>query len=95
MILGIGVNLAFILVNSARPYVLFEMEKVSDMQILTVDVHSDLKYSAAEYLKDRIFSYVVSHPEVDVVIIKGEEIFSIDSTVGLVGYAVTFFICCY
>lgn len=86
MILGIGVNLIFILITSARPYVLFEMEKVSHMEVLTVAVHSDLKYSAAEYLKDLIFSYVVRHPELDIVVLKGEEIFSIDSTVGLVGF---------
>ncbi|KAL5274003.1 SLC26A11.2 family protein [Megaselia abdita] len=88
MILGIGVNLMFILITSARPYVLFELVKVADMQVLTVEVHSDLKYSAAEYLKDRIFSYVVEHPEIDIVILKGEEIFSIDSTVGLVRFCV-------
>lgn len=86
MILGIGINLIFILITSAKPYVLFNMEKVADLQVLTVDVHSDLKYSAAEYLKDRIFSYVVKHPEIDVVILKGDEIFSIDSTVGLVSF---------
>lgn len=84
MILGIGVNLVFILITSARPYMIFEKDKVSDMQVLTVEVHSDLKYSAAEYLKDSIFKYVVENPEIDLVILKGEEIYSIDSTVGLV-----------
>lgn len=85
MILGIGVNLVFILITSARPHVVFETEKVADMQVLVVEVHSDLKYSAAEYLKDMIFRYVVVHPEIDIVILQGEEVFSIDSTVGLVG----------
>lgn len=86
MIVGICINLVFILVTSARPYLVFEMGKASDMQVLTVEVHSDLKYSAAEYLKDRIYKFVLLHPEVDIVLIKGEEIFSIDSTVGMVGF---------
>lgn len=84
MILGIGINLVFILIPSARPYMTFEIDKVSDMQVLTVGVHSDLKYSAAEYLKDTIFRYVVQNPEIDIVILQGDGIFSIDSTVGLV-----------
>lgn len=86
MMIGIVTNLIFILVASARPYMSFEMIKTkeSDTQVLIVEIHGDLKYSAAEYLKDRIFKYVRSRDEVDLVILKGEEIFYIDSTVAFV-----------
>lgn len=79
----------FILIASARPKMVFEIEKISDQKILTIEIHSDLKYASAEYLKDKIFEYVLKNKEIDIVVLQGKEIFCIDSTVGFVSIDLT------
>ncbi|XP_055918098.1 sodium-independent sulfate anion transporter isoform X2 [Eupeodes corollae] len=81
---GVGVNLVFVLYASARPKIVISVQKISGIEVGVVNVFSNLKYSSAEYLRSKVIKFVNEHfGRVSVVIICGEEIFSIDSTVAV------------
>lgn len=86
MVCGILVNVVFILYKSARPKIIITRDKINSLQIATVEVRENLCYSSAEYLKCKIVKFVNTHGEgnINLVVIKGEEITNIDCTVGLV-----------
>lgn len=50
-----------------------------------VDIQENLNYSSAEYLKSKVVRYISAHSEkIGKVVIRGEEIHTIDYTVALV-----------
>ncbi|XP_068146445.1 sodium-independent sulfate anion transporter [Drosophila tropicalis] len=81
---GIGANLVYILYSSARPQVLIKQEKINGYEIALVDVKQKLDYASAEYLKEKVVRFLNhQHEEIRLVVIKGEEINSIDYTVAM------------
>ncbi|XP_055530601.1 sodium-independent sulfate anion transporter-like isoform X2 [Wyeomyia smithii] len=80
MIIGIGVNLCFVLYLTSRPNIIHRIERVNDYELLVVSPDQSLIYSSAEYLKYRVLK-LSQQNQVDVVIIKGSAVSYIDSTV--------------
>ncbi|XP_011182576.1 sodium-independent sulfate anion transporter [Zeugodacus cucurbitae] len=85
MVCGIVVNILFILYKSARPTIIITEETLpKDTEIAIVDIQENLSYSSAEYLKSKVVKYISAHSEkIEKVVIRGEEIHTIDSTVAL------------
>ncbi|XP_017469311.1 PREDICTED: sodium-independent sulfate anion transporter-like [Rhagoletis zephyria] len=85
MVCGIVVNMLFILYKSSRPKIVIRKEKLQkDTEVAVVDVQENLTYSSAEYLKSKVIKYITMHGEhIKMVVIRGEEIFTIDTTVAL------------
>ncbi|XP_011202687.2 sodium-independent sulfate anion transporter isoform X2 [Bactrocera dorsalis] len=85
MVCGIVVNILFILYKSARPTIIITEEKLlKNIKIAIVDIQENLTYSSAEYLKSKVVKYISTHSEkIGKVVIRGEEIHTIDSTVAL------------
>ncbi|XP_014095701.3 sodium-independent sulfate anion transporter isoform X1 [Bactrocera oleae] len=84
IICGVVVNITFILYTSARPQIHLEKKKVSNYEICFVDVKQRLDFASAEYLKERIVKFMNGNRyDVNLIVIKGEEINSIDYTVAL------------
>lgn len=84
ILVGIGINLIFVMYASVRPHVSIELEKVSGTLVAYVELRDDLRYSSAEYLKERIIKFVEKNSSLKIVVIGGANIYDIDSTVGLV-----------
>ncbi|KAH8316697.1 hypothetical protein KR067_013525 [Drosophila pandora] len=81
---GIGANLVYILYSSARPHVDITLEKINGHEVCLVDVKQKLDYASAEYLKEKVVRFLNhQNGETQLVIIKGEEINSIDYTVAM------------
>ncbi|EDW74635.1 uncharacterized protein Dwil_GK22031 [Drosophila willistoni] len=81
---GIGANLIYILYSSARPQVFIKQEKINGYEIALVDVKQKLDYASAEYLKEKVVRFLNhQNEEIRLVVIKGEEINSIDYTVAM------------
>lgn len=81
---GVAVNLVFVLYASARPKITISVQKISSIEVGVVHVFSNLKYSSAEYLRSKVIKFVnEQYGRVAVVIVCGQEIFSIDSTVAV------------
>ncbi|XP_039954788.1 sodium-independent sulfate anion transporter-like [Bactrocera tryoni] len=84
IICGIVVNISFILYRSARPQIHLEKKKVSNYEICFVDVKQRLDFASAEYLKEKIVKFMSGNRyDVSLIIVKGEEINSIDYTVAM------------
>lgn len=60
------------------------IQLLKDIEIALVDIQENLSYSSAEYLKSKVVKYISAHSEIGKVVIRGEEIHTIDSTVALV-----------
>ncbi|XP_055588077.1 sodium-independent sulfate anion transporter-like isoform X2 [Uranotaenia lowii] len=80
MVIGIAVNLCFVLYNTSRPKIAYYIEKVNGFDLLVVAPDQSLMYSSAEYLKSRILK-LSQQNSVDAIAINGTAINSIDSTV--------------
>uniref|UniRef100_A0A1I8N9R7 STAS domain-containing protein n=1 Tax=Musca domestica TaxID=7370 RepID=A0A1I8N9R7_MUSDO len=85
MVCGIAVNAIFILYKSARPKIQIHLEKINSTPVAIVEVQENLCYSSAEYLKSKLIKFVAIQGDgiVKLVVIKGEEITNIDSTVAM------------
>ncbi|XP_061387889.1 sodium-independent sulfate anion transporter [Musca vetustissima] len=85
MVCGIAVNAVFILYKSARPQIQIDLEKINGLAVGIVQVKENLCYSSAEYLKSKLIKFVATQGDgvVKMVIVKGDEITNIDSTVAM------------
>ncbi|KAL7737536.1 hypothetical protein ACLKA6_007661 [Drosophila palustris] len=81
---GIAANLVYILYSSARPQVQITLEKINGCEVALVDVKQKLDYASAEFLKEKVVRFV-NHldSKIHLVVIKGQEINSIDYTVAM------------
>lgn len=86
MVCGILANMLFILYRSARPKIFIHNEKIQQIQVGIVDVKENLCYSSAEYLKSKVVKFVNTNENIKLIVLNGEEITNIDSTVALVGF---------
>ncbi|XP_017125176.1 sodium-independent sulfate anion transporter [Drosophila elegans] len=81
---GIAANMVYILYSSARPHVDIKLEKINGHEVSVVDVKQKLDYASAEYLKEKVVRFLnKQNGETQLVVIKGEEINSIDYTVAM------------
>ncbi|XP_017050005.1 sodium-independent sulfate anion transporter [Drosophila ficusphila] len=81
---GIAANMVYILYSSARPHVDITVEKINGHEVSVVDVKQKLDYASAEYLKEKVVRFLNNqNGETQLVVIKGEEINSIDYTVAM------------
>ncbi|EDX07563.1 sodium-independent sulfate anion transporter [Drosophila simulans] len=81
---GIAANMVYILYSSARPHVDIKLEKINGHEVSVVDVKQKLDYASAEYLKEKVVRFLNNqNGETQLVVIKGEEINSIDYTVAM------------
>lgn len=81
MLIGIGVNLMFILYNAARPKVQVRSLNIESQNILLVTPEQALMFPAAEYIRDTVFSYCLKTESSVVVVVEGKNVHHIDSTV--------------
>ncbi|KAH8326212.1 hypothetical protein KR067_003386, partial [Drosophila pandora] len=87
MVVGIVFNALFLLYKSMKPQFHMENEKYNGIELTVADIKGSVDYAAAEYLKLRIVSHVTNQKDTaaapTLVVIKGHEIASIDTTVAL------------
>ncbi|XP_065076353.1 sodium-independent sulfate anion transporter-like [Ochlerotatus camptorhynchus] len=80
MVIGIGVNMCFVLYQTSRPTITQRVQRVGRIDMLVVAPDQSLVYSSAEYLKARVVK-LSQQNLVEVVIIDGSAVNYIDSTV--------------
>lgn len=80
ILVGVGVNLLFIIYASSRPQIRIEELTVGNNRILLVEPDRSLPFSAAEYLKLKIMKKVLNSPDVNVVVLNGRYVKTIDVT---------------
>ncbi|KAI5728042.1 hypothetical protein M8J77_010767 [Diaphorina citri] len=80
IIVGIVVNIVFILYSSARPNVSLNWVPVDDQEVLVVTPAQSLVYPAVEYIRDVIVSTCQDKDSNCPVVIDGTHIYNIDST---------------
>ncbi|KXJ78346.1 hypothetical protein RP20_CCG004936 [Aedes albopictus] len=80
MVIGIGVNMCFVLYQTSRPTIRHYIERVGNVDMLVVVPDQSLVYSSAEYLKARVVKLSQQNP-VELVVIDGYAVNYIDSTV--------------
>ncbi|KAH8232197.1 hypothetical protein KR032_001742, partial [Drosophila birchii] len=87
MVVGIVFNALFLLYKSMKPQCSLEIQKFNGMEVTIADIKGSVDYAAAEYLKTTILSHVTGENNKNatstLVVIKGHEISSIDTTVAL------------
>ncbi|XP_033166350.1 sodium-independent sulfate anion transporter [Drosophila mauritiana] len=88
MVVGIVFNALFLLYKSMKPQFFLATEKFNGIEVTMADLKGSVDYAAAEYLKMSIVSHVTQRNSeggapTTLVVIKGHEIASIDTTVAL------------
>ncbi|XP_021915006.1 sodium-independent sulfate anion transporter-like isoform X2 [Zootermopsis nevadensis] len=81
MLLGIGVNLMFILYSSARPKVQVRNLTIEAQEVLLVIPEQGLVFPAAEYIRDAVFRSCLMTESNVIVVIEGTNVHHIDFTV--------------
>lgn len=82
ILFGVICNAVFVLYSTSRPDIDFKLEKISDAEILVVTPNQSLMYSSAEYFKASVAKMAIAtYPSSKMVLIRGEFIQHIDSTV--------------
>jgi len=74
------VNLLFIIYASSRPQIRIEELTVDSHRVLLVEPDQSLSFSAAEYLKLKVMEKALDLPDVDIVVLNGRYVKTIDST---------------
>ncbi|XP_013113761.2 sodium-independent sulfate anion transporter isoform X1 [Stomoxys calcitrans] len=82
---GIMANISYILYSSAKPQIWLNNEKILEREVGLVDVKQKLDFASAEYLKEKVVKFVNLNVRGsrNLVVIKGQEINSIDYTVAM------------
>ncbi|XP_049801095.1 sodium-independent sulfate anion transporter-like [Schistocerca nitens] len=83
MVIGVGVNLIFILYDAARPKIIVKERSVFDMNVLLVAPQQNLMFPGAEYIREEVVQ-MCSESQPAVVIIDGAKVKWIDATVAKV-----------
>ena len=82
IVIGVGINLLFVLYNTSRPRLLVECVSVAGGQsVILVTPDQNLYFSAAEFVKSEVLRAVSLHPEANLVVIDGHYVNHMDATV--------------
>ncbi|XP_023727084.1 sodium-independent sulfate anion transporter isoform X3 [Cryptotermes secundus] len=81
MLIGIGVNLVFILYSSARPKVQVRNLTIETQEVLLLTPQQGIVFPAAEYIRDTVFRYCLATESNVIVVVDGANVHHIDSTV--------------
>lgn len=81
ILIGVGVNLLFIIYASSRPQIRLEELTVGSHRVLLVEPDRSLPFAAAEYLKLKIMKKALDLPDVDIIVLNGRYVKAIDVTV--------------
>lgn len=85
MVIGISVNIVFILYMTSRPKTRISHHDINGYEILLIEPNQSLVYSAAEHLKSKILKHSLSDEhKISTVVIDGHFVWSMDSTVAMV-----------
>lgn len=88
ILIGIGINIAFVLYNMARPNILVYNRKVLDHEMLVLLPDQCLTFSSSDHIKAKVLKYV-NRNTANIIIIDGRYVRSIDTTVAKVINALT------
>uniref|UniRef100_A0A182VPV5 STAS domain-containing protein n=1 Tax=Anopheles minimus TaxID=112268 RepID=A0A182VPV5_9DIPT len=88
MLVGIGINVCFVLHQISRPIVVPVRLTVDGKDVLILQADQSLVYSSAEYLKYLVLKQASKHPDA-IIILDGSHINSVDSTVAKVLVSMT------
>lgn len=81
MLIGIGINLMFILYSSARPKVQVRNLTIETQDVLLVTPEQGLVFPAAEYIRSLVFSHCITTENSVVVVVEGTNVHNVDSSV--------------
>lgn len=85
ILVGVGVNIVFILYSTARPKIGTAIEMVYDENILIVTPDQSLVFSASEHVKEKILKYINRNTDtVKTIVIDGHYVNTVDITVAKV-----------
>ncbi|XP_037043308.1 sodium-independent sulfate anion transporter-like [Bradysia coprophila] len=80
ILIGVGVNLMFIIYASSRPQVRVNELIIDGKVVLHVEPDRSLPFSAAEYLKLKITKKTIDSPDINIVVLDGRYVKTIDVT---------------
>ncbi|XP_059607532.1 sodium-independent sulfate anion transporter-like isoform X2 [Phlebotomus argentipes] len=84
IVIGVAVNLLFVLYTTARPATAHDVRKILDTALLEISPDQSLVFSAAENFKYKVLKYTLDAPDtVSLIIINGHYVQSIDVTVAM------------
>lgn len=81
IVVGVGLNLVFILQKSARPGITHEVKKVGDKELVLVVPDQSIFFSASEYFRSHLTKLAHKHSSAEWVVVDGQHINQIDATV--------------
>lgn len=86
ILIGVGVNLMFIIYSSSRPQVRINELIIDGKIVLHVEPDRSLPFSAAEYVKLKITKKTLDSPDINIVVLDGRYVKTIDVTLAEVCY---------
>lgn len=85
MLIGISVNILFILYMTSRPKTRISHHDINGYEILLIEPNQSLVYTAAEHLKSKILKHSLrGDHKITTIVIDGHFVWSMDSTVAKV-----------
>lgn len=81
IIVGIGSNLVLILYKTARPHTKTTVVEIAGRTVLVMTPDQSLVFSAAEFIRNKILKRSLAAPENSLVVLNGEYVRYIDTTV--------------
>lgn len=84
IVIGVGVNILFVLYSTARPSTPHDIRKISDTEVLVVSPDQSLVFSAAENFKYKVLKYTLNAPDtLSLIVLNGHYVQNIDFTAAM------------